>query len=61
MKRKKTFLYTLKDKDKVPIIQCFNYKEAKAIYKSLDPNDDDVKEGLKRCNEEIMKIKIKIG
>lgn len=38
-----------------------NYKEAKEIYKSLDPNDDDVKEGLKRCNEEIMKIKIKIG
>jgi hypothetical protein len=30
MKKKKTFLYTLKDKDKVPIIQCFNYKEAKA-------------------------------
>lgn len=27
---KKRFLYTLKDKDKVPTIQCFNYKEAKA-------------------------------
>lgn len=37
-----------------------NYKEAKEIYKSLDPNDEDVKQGLKRCSEEIMKIKIKI-
>lgn len=31
---KKQFLYTLKDKDKIPIYQCFNYKQAKA-YKIL--------------------------
>ena len=27
---KKRFLYTLKDKDKIPVYQCFNYKTAKA-------------------------------
>lgn len=30
MKTKKTFLYSLKDKDKSIVYQCFNYKEAKA-------------------------------
>lgn len=28
---KKRFLYTLVDRDKVPVYQCFNYKEAKAF------------------------------
>lgn len=37
---KKRFLYTLKDEDKVPTIQCFNYKEAlarKFLYEYLHP------------------------
>ena len=30
MGSKKRYLYTLKNRDKVSMIQCFNYKEAKA-------------------------------
>lgn len=30
MAKKKQILYTLKDKNKMPVYQCFNYKEAKA-------------------------------
>ena len=40
MGNKKRYLYTLKDEDNVPVIQCFNYKEAKArqgYYEILNP------------------------